>query len=77
MYLPELEPGDYITLSSVSTEERDRQYKSNPKSHLVGRAKDRQSKGKSKIASAFKLSYMAMMFEPITLLHFDVYSQAV
>lgn len=61
---------------SVSTQDRDRQYKSKPKTHLVGRAKGRQSKGKGKIASAFKFSYMTLMFEPRTLLYFDVYSQA-
>lgn len=42
----------------------------------MGRAKERQPKGKWKIASAFKFSYMTLMFEPRTLVYFDVYSQA-
>lgn len=48
--------GNYTFISSLSTDNR--QYKSKPKSHLVGRAKERQSKGKWKIATAFKLHYM-------------------
>lgn len=55
MYLPELELG-ITCLVSVSIEDRDKQYKSTPKSHLVGRCgkSQRQSKGKWKIACAFK-----------------------
>lgn len=63
MYLPELELG-ITSLVSVSTEDRDKQYKSTPKSHLVGRAKD--SPRASERLLVLSSSYTTLMSEPRT-----------